>query len=178
MCDVSRLKKRGHSMLCILPPYILDHIASNGTPDQRETALQTLVVDDAIRSLRAEMTLAPEVAGPLPSKKTASPKKHRTIYDAHGSQQLPGKTIRKEGSKPIGDAAADEAYDGLGATFDFYLDAYHRNSIDDAGAALNASVHFGVNYDNAFWNGQQMVFGDGDGKLFNRFTVGARRHRP
>jgi len=36
---------------------------------------------------------------------------------------------------------------------------------------MNASVHFGNKYDNAFWNGQQMVFGDGDGTLFNRFTV-------
>ena len=56
--------------------------------------------------------------------------------------------------------------------------AYRRNSIDDAGLPLNATVHFGVKYDNAFWNGQQMVFGDGDGKLFNRFTGRARRHRP
>jgi Zn-dependent metalloprotease len=158
-------------MLCILPPYILDQIARNGTPQQRAAALRTLAMDDAIRSLRAAMTLAPGSPQPLPSKKAVTPKKRRTIYDAGGLQQLPGKPIRKEGSKPTGDAAANEAYDGLGATFDFYLGAYHRNSIDDAGAALNASVHFGVNYDNAFWNGRQMVFGDGDRKLFNRFTV-------
>ena len=46
-----------------------------------------------------------------------------------------------------------------------------RNSIDGAGLPLDATVHFGVRYDNAFWNGTRMVFGDGDGKLFNRFTV-------
>ncbi len=79
--------------------------------------------------------------------------------------------MRKEGAAASGDAAVDEAYDGLGATFDFYLEACQRNSIDDAGLPLDATVHFGKNYDNAFWNGSQMVFGDGDGKLFNRFTV-------
>ena len=48
---------------------------------------------------------------------------------------------------------------------------FDRNSIDDAGMALDATVHFGQNYNNAFWNSTQMVFGDGDGQLFNRFTV-------
>jgi Zn-dependent metalloprotease len=33
------------------------------------------------------------------------------------------------------------------------------------------TVHYLSGYDNAFWNGSQMVFGDGDGTYFNRFTV-------
>ena len=61
--------------------------------------------------------------------------------------------------------------DGLGATFDLYSVVYGRNSIDDNGMDLVGSVHYGNNYDNAFWNGTQMVFGDGDGTLFNRFTI-------
>ena len=36
---------------------------------------------------------------------------------------------------------------------------------------LNATVHYGESYNNAFWDGTRMVFGDGDGELFNRFTV-------
>src|SRR5690606_10184478 len=50
-------------------------------------------------------------------------------------------------------------------------DVYGRNSIDDAGMTLVGSVHYGQDYDNAFWDGSQMVFGDGDGRIFNRFTV-------
>jgi Zn-dependent metalloprotease len=65
----------------------------------------------------------------------------------------------------------DEAYDGLGATFAFLLEAYGRSSLDDAGHPLDATVHFGRDYDNAFWDGERMVFGDGDGELFLRFTV-------
>ena len=97
--------------------------------------------------------------------------KHRTIYDAKHLQLLPGTLVRAEGSPPSTDVAINEAYDGLGATFDFYLQNFHRNSIDDAGMPLIASVHYGSNYDNAFWNSQQMVFGDGDVRLFNRFTI-------
>jgi Zn-dependent metalloprotease len=79
--------------------------------------------------------------------------------------------VRTEGAPPTGDPAVDEAYDGLGATYDLYWEAYERNSIDDAGLPLNGTVHFGQKYDNAFWDGQRMVFGDGDGEYFNRFTL-------
>jgi Zn-dependent metalloprotease len=97
--------------------------------------------------------------------------KQRTVYDAQNTETLPGLSVRAEGAPPLADAEANEAYDGLGATFDFFAGAYDRNSIDDEGMHLDATVHYGRRYDNAFWNGQQMVFGDGDGDLFNRFTV-------
>ncbi|MDD1453030.1 M4 family metallopeptidase [Sphingomonas sp. H160509] len=76
-----------------------------------------------------------------------------------------------KGEGPTGDIAVDEAYDGLGATFALFWEAYQRNSIDDAGLPLDATVHYDQDYDNAFWDGTQMVFGDGDGELFNRFTI-------
>ncbi len=151
---------------------MLRQIARNGTPEQQAAALATLSGDTAIRALRAETRLAPRLAGtipPTPADALATPR--RTIYDAAHAQKLPGKAVRREGAAPSGDVMVDEAYDGLGATFEFYLSAYRRNSIDDQGMPLAASVHFGVRYDNAFWNGSQMVFGDGDGKLFNRFTI-------
>ena len=84
--------------------------------------------------------------------------------------QLPGVLLRSEGQGPCGDEAADEAYDCAGFTYDFYKEVYHRNSIDDKGMSLISSVHYGTNYDNAFWNGDQMCYGDGDGKIFTRFT--------
>ena len=79
--------------------------------------------------------------------------------------------VRREGQGPTGDAAVDEAYDGSGATFDLYYDIYGRNSIDNNGMGLISTVHYGQKYNNAFWNGQQMTYGDGDGYIFNRFTI-------
>jgi Zn-dependent metalloprotease len=84
---------------------------------------------------------------------------------------LPGTLVRAEGQSATGDIAVDEAYEGLGATFDFFEQVFDRNSIDDAGMPLDATVHFGQDYNNAFWNSVQMVFGDGDGQIFNRFTI-------
>lgn len=68
------------------------------------------------------------------------------------------------------DQAVNDAYDALGATYDLYSDIFQRDSIDGRDMRLVASVHYGKKFDNAFWDGQQMVFGDGDGKLFLGFT--------
>lgn len=62
------------------------------------------------------------------------------------------------------------AFEGLGATRDFYKDVDKRNSIDDRGMRLEAFVHDDKNFQNAYWDGKVMVFGDGDGKLFLDFT--------
>jgi Zn-dependent metalloprotease len=95
----------------------------------------------------------------------------RTIRDAGHTQNPNGKIVRQEGQADTGDAAVDEAYAGFGDTYGFYWNAYQRDSIDGAGMPLNGTVHYGQDYDNAFWDGQRMVFGDGDGQLFNRFTI-------
>jgi len=100
-----------------------------------------------------------------------TPKQQRTIFTAQGQETLPGAPVRREGAARTGDAAVDEAYDNLGATFDFYWQVLRRASVDDKNLPLNATVHYGQGYDNAFWNGEQMVFGDGDGQIFNRFTI-------
>ena len=68
------------------------------------------------------------------------------------------------------DVAVNEAYDGAGATYDLYYDIYERNSIDNRGMSIVSYVHYDVNYDNAFWDGSEMVYGDGDGEIFDRFT--------
>jgi Zn-dependent metalloprotease len=160
-----------HSIFCVIPPYVLDEIAKNGTPPQRAAALRTRSVDNTFRALRvaglAAKAAQPQAAAASPSVQG----KRRSIYTASNGETLPGTLVRAEGQGPSGDAAVDEAYAGLGATFDFFAEAYDRNSIDDSGLPLDATVHFGQDYNNAFWNSQQMVFGDGDGQLFNRFTA-------
>lgn len=162
---------RRSSLYCILPPHMLESMAQNGTAQQRARALRTLAVDQTLRALR----VAPPGAAPAARRRSATLAmegvKQRTISDAQHSQNLPGTVVRAEGAPPTGDPAVDEAYDGLGATYDLFWDAYDRNSIDDEGMPMDATVHFGQDYNNAFWNGERMVFGDGDGELFNRFTI-------
>ena len=137
-------------------------ICQNGTAEERDRALATIVLSERLRERRGVLSLLPV--------STPTGEKRRTVYDAGHRSTLPGRLVRAEGDPPTSDAAVDEAYDGAGSTYDFYEAAYARSSVDGKGMRLDSSVHFGSGYDNAFWNGSQMVYGDGDGKLFGRFT--------
>ena len=84
----------------------------------------------------------------------------RTVYDAHNTT-VSGTLARDEGDPATGDADVDGAYDGTGATYDYYASSFGRDSYDGAGAELISFVHYGVNYENAGWDGAEMVYGDG-----------------
>lgn len=58
-------------------------------------------------------------------------------------------------------AAVDAAY-GASATFDYYKNTHARNGIFNDGKGVRSRVHYGSNYVNAFWDGKQMTYGDGD----------------
>jgi Zn-dependent metalloprotease len=113
-------------------------------------------------------------AGPArgaPAPATTLQGKLRTVCDAKSREELPGTVVRTEAGPATTDVCVEEAFAGMGETFDLLEVEYARSSFDDQGAALDATVHFGQNYSNAFWNGQRLVFGDGEPDLFNRFTI-------
>src|SRR5262245_15780294 len=125
-------------MRSFIPPFVLDQL---GRSDQIER-------DAQIRARRATT--------PVKSAEQATTGLNRTIRDAqHGED---GPVVRTEGQAATGDAATDEAYDGLGATYTFWKEVFNRDSIDGNGLPLTAIVHYETDYDNAFWDGEKMVF--------------------
>jgi len=153
---------------CILPPYVLDQMSQSKDAKVRKLAIDAIEAASAMRAQRMLLATMPAMSA-IPSPVG---KKHRLVYDAkHGSMwSLPGKLVRKEGGKKVKDVSVNEAYDYSGDVYDFYSQIFSRNSLDDRGMSLISSVHLGRNYNNAFWNGEQMAYGDGDGSLFIRFT--------
>jgi bacillolysin len=89
-------------------------------------------------------------------------------YDARNRTRLPGKLWEDLDAQfnVSYDAAAVDAHYYAGVTFDYYKDTFGRISYDDNGAELHSTVHYSRSYNNAFWNGAQMVYGDGDGSTF------------
>jgi len=89
----------------------------------------------------------------------------RSVYDDECKNDLPGRLLRGEGDDPSGDPEADAVYDNLGQVFEYYSQTFGRDSYDDSGAELIASINFcenpGVPVRNAYWDGSQMKFGDG-----------------
>lgn len=87
--------------------------------------------------------------------------RNRETYDAGHGTALPGTLRRNEAAGPVGDADVDSAHTFVGGTYDYYATTHGRDSYDNAGAKLIATVHYSVNFQNAFWDGTQMVYGDG-----------------
>lgn len=172
---MSRIHARAHCS--IAPPDMLGRLAVDGTPKQREAAVRALATSAAIRSQRAVMgrfnrQLSLNIGQTLNIGQmvgfSVTPARRLTIYDnqKNGRTFLPGVRVRDWGQPPVEDEAVNQAYDGSSATYEFYRDVYQRNSLDGAGLELISSVHYGVGFDNAFWDGSQMVYGDGSGRIF------------
>lgn len=154
----------------IVPPYLLRHLATIDDPAMApavDAARLSLSLDDAFRSERWEPT-APVRPG---ARARSIEPPNRRISDARNTEDLPGVTVRSEGDDPTADVAVTEAYDGFGHTHALFAEAFGRASIDDDNLPLLGTVHFGSAYDNAFWDGERMVFGDGDGMVLTRFTA-------
>ena len=159
---------------CIIPPYITEHLATSDDPDIRARAIANLVSSAAMRAVRELSQSMPTLMAAMSPNK----KKQRLVYDGKKSDRLPGNLARSEGQAKGTDQAVNEAYDHSGDTYDFYAKIFDRNSLDDNGMTLKSTVHVTeVGPDgklgpmnNAFWNGEQMAYGDGDGKVFERFT--------
>ncbi|HEX6443755.1 MAG TPA: M4 family metallopeptidase [Streptosporangiales bacterium] len=143
----------------IVPPYLLDTLSRSDDAHLAGIARRTLELDAAHRQARTG------------GGQQAAGAEKRSVYDAQHGTTVPGTLVRSEGQAAVGDDDVDRAYDHLGDTWTFYSQVYQRDSVDGKGLALLASVHYDQNYDNAFWNGDQMIFGDGDGTLFQSFTI-------
>ncbi|KIF74358.1 peptidase M4 [Streptomyces sp. 150FB] len=173
--DASASRSTVRPVFCtIVPPHLLDKLSRSADPVLAGPFRRTLEADAAQRTRRRLTTVAglrTATAPPATPPAPAADGPRRTIYNCGNSTTLPGKKVRDEGDGPGSDATVNRAYNGLGSTFELLLKAYGRNSLDGQGLPLNASVHYDKDYANAFWDGEQMVFGDGDGKVFLDFTL-------
>jgi Zn-dependent metalloprotease len=153
----------------IVPPYLLEKYAQSTDSRVRERAAATIQQLRRARTLRNAMAQTLNLA-PAP---LVAPVKMRRIFDCQGSSdlsRLPPAMI--EGGARSSDVAVQEAYDYSGITWDFFQEEFGRNSIDDRASTMVSSVHYSENgrgYDNAIWNGSQMIYGDG-GEIFGRMT--------
>lgn len=87
-------------------------------------------------------------------------------YTANNGTSLPGTLRCSAATCNTGDLAIDAAHNYAGATYDYYSTKFGRDSLNGSGMTLTSTAHYSSNYNNAFWNGSQMVYGDGDGTTF------------
>ncbi|MGY1499445.1 M4 family metallopeptidase [Streptomyces sp. QTS52] len=147
---------------CIIPPHLLDKLLESGDSGVRKAALDTLLTT---ARLRGERGVRASLVGAV-----SAGNGRRTVFDCHQDRLSFAALAQTEDGPASADESVKRAFDGLGTTRDFYRSVLQRNSLDDRGMRLDGYVHFDVKYNNAFWDGRQMVFGDGDGNMFTDFT--------
>ncbi|HEX8156282.1 MAG TPA: M4 family metallopeptidase [Solirubrobacteraceae bacterium] len=152
----------------IIPSHVLAELSTGGGDGGQDAAIKTLAASSSVRGQRTVTArllrqLDTGIAGLLPA--AAGNHERQTIYDAQGETRLPGAKVRGESDDPARDAIANEAFDGAERSYSFFKDVFGRNSIDGQGVKLISSVHYGQAFDNALWNGTQMIYGDGSGAI-------------
>ncbi len=151
----------------VVPSYILENLAKSEIEEARISLSKSRQVRRRRRLKEFDITGIVQLtdAGPGPHAESA-----RHVYDCRGGTDLRGTEVRKEGDRSTKDIVVDHAYDYSGIVRDYFKNVLLRNSIDNKGLDLVLNVHYGHNFMNAFWDGDEMVFGDGDGDIFISFT--------
>ena len=149
----------------IIPTHILEKMSTSGNPDMASAAARTMRITMSMAAFRAQLnTGAPSPAAPV------RPGLRNHLFDCRGTEDTPGDLVRTENDPPVADVAVDQAFDNAGTSWNFYKQIFGRELVDGNGRTLVSSVHYSQDFDNAFWNGQQMIYGDGDGQIFQNFT--------
>ena len=163
----SRSSARGApgSVHCgIVPPHVLDAMLRHPDPRVRSAARRTAAATRAARAKRPPRlhVTAGRVSAPRPLV--------RRVFSSCEQPIVPGVLLRCEGQPACGDVDADRAFDAAGVVHAFWREVFARDSIDGHGIHLLKSVHYGKQFDNAFWDGVEMVYGDGDGVVIAGYT--------
>lgn len=153
-----------HARCQFIPPYLVQQLAAlEEHGDLGRRAERTKRLDTGLVARREARPDRLSAAG---SDEDGT----KVIYTADNTERLPGSRARGDDDPPTGDAAVDEAYGSTGQVHSLFDSAFGRDSIDGSGGTVTVTVHYGQDYANAFWDGEQLVFGDGDGEVFGRFT--------
>jgi Zn-dependent metalloprotease len=158
---------------CIIPGDVLDKLAGDDKlpAKLRKASADTARVTTELKKLRVQagqLTSTVQLIGASLVQLATKPKV--TVYDTQHSQTLPGTPVKN--ARAAKDPTTKRAYAETTKVAEFFKKVFNRNSIDNAGMTLMSSVHYGTAFNNALWNGTQMVYGDGDGKIFVDFTQG------
>lgn len=157
-----------HKCQCqFVPPDVLEHLARSGSQTARQQARLSIQQSRISRGARSSQTVQMAVFAGAVATGTGA----RQVYDCQSqwTQRVPP-VVREEGGPATGDEIVNTVYEYAGTVRDFFKGVLNRNSIDDVGMNLILNVHFGANYMNAFWDGDEMTFGDGDGVIFTNFA--------
>jgi Zn-dependent metalloprotease len=154
-----------------VPPHVQQEVARTAdgpAADETQAVLAAEVRRHRAEAIQGSAAARAEVA--VAAAPPATGTSRREVYDCQHGTKLRLALVRAEGEPETDDVDVIDAYDHAGAVRTFFKSVLNRSSIDNRDLDLVLNVHFGTNYNNAFWDGDEMTFGDGDGVIFSGFA--------
>ncbi len=156
--------KNQNCVCSIVPEFVLEKMRETGDKSSIEHSIKTS------SSLREKREKRPGKGGGEPTPDVPAGSADRYAYDCEHTTVQRKTLLRKEGDDAVSDEDANSVYDNCGIIRSYFQDAHGFNSVDNQGADLILNVHYDSNFNNAFWDGDEMTFGDGDGATFINFA--------
>jgi Zn-dependent metalloprotease len=155
----------------IIPAGVLDRFAADDalSDSVRAAMANTSAHSKAWRGQRVSLSPAARHARPRATTTVGPLKPSILMFDCKGSSTQPGDQI--DIPETSSEQKAQKIQQSLVSLLSFYKSIFNRNSIDNNGMGVIASIHFAQNYCNAYWSGTQMIYGDGDGEIFADFAL-------
>ncbi len=144
----------------IVPPFILEELAKRGNTQCK------IALNDAHRLYQKRKT----ALNHLLQKDDKENNGERYVYDSENKYEQRVTLLRKENEDPVDDITTNTVYDKTGFVRDYFKNTFSVNSIDDNGMDIISNIRYGKNYNNAYWDGDEMTFGEGDKVQFKDFT--------
>lgn len=157
--------KPAYNCFCFaVPSKLFRKLAEKAGEDERQRLDKHIENSTRLRTHRHVCAKQAPVLRTVQSSQSFMPAQayRRSIFNAGFDTDLPGKPVRHEGDKPVKDRSVNQVYDNTGIALDFFHRVFGRDSLDDRSMRVESAVHFGKNFANAMWTGEQMVYGDGD----------------
>jgi Zn-dependent metalloprotease len=159
-----------------VPPLVLENLAKAGVEEYKKaskSAILSINQSMMTREKRKERKLQNLNENQFMKEFTSDiivGNAKRTVYDSQSTWNQRVNLSRDEGGKVNTDKKVNIVYDYAAKVRDYYKTLHNRRSIDNADMDLILNIHFGTSYQNAFWDGDEMTFGDGDGDVFVSFV--------
>lgn len=152
-----------HQYQClIVPPYILEQLAKQGIKSCKLALIET-------QRIAQDRNIAINY---LLQRQDNLVNGKRIVYDCLNEYRQKAKLARSEGEDMVEDQAVNFAYNHSGYVRKYFKDSFELNSLDGKGMPIISNVHYGKGYNNAFWDGDEITYGDGDGTQFLNFVSG------
>lgn len=153
----------------LIPPYLENQVKKMLDEKEKKNFKKGMVVSQAVRKNRIESRIE-AAAAPVVNEKKPVHQPQFLVYDANHRRDVSSHLLRPSSKGVYRDASAQRAYLGAQHTCDLYSQHYNRNSLDNKGMDIVSVVHYDKHMANAFWDGKEIVYGDG-GDGFLNFTL-------